>query len=226
MIVEETDLDGLVNTWDRFGEGTFNNNALITIGENKPIGVVGLVNNGTFNNNVGGILQIDSTSDHGLLNQSILVPILNITSIPMFTNKGDINIGSKHKIKDNGIYNRDTFYNQGQITIDDLTKSSSGGIYNRAGYFNNSNIISIGLNKPLAGSGISNFYFGHIVNEATGQISIDDIDGFQGIINFFGGIITNFGNIDVGKTIPFSGNKIENKANIIIKNGGAINLYK
>ncbi|MBD2705234.1 hypothetical protein IC229_31735 [Spirosoma sp. BT702] len=86
-----------------YNSGTVTNEGQLIIGRSAYAGEYGLWNQGgTVNNNTGGIITIDWTSEIGLYNQ-----------IGNFTNSGKINIGTITTVGNYGLYNQATFTNTG-----------------------------------------------------------------------------------------------------------------
>ncbi|WP_028526845.1 T9SS type A sorting domain-containing protein [Runella limosa] len=149
---------------DRSRESALTNNpnavmtnaGTIRIGQTQSIGLVGCENFGTFDNKVGGMIQIDRASSVGLTNR------INST----FTNEGVVKIGSVENIGGTGIGQNGSFDNKqgGEITID---RFLTVGIYNQVGTFRNYASIIIGA---IAGgtSGVINT--GTFSNEGCGSL--------------------------------------------------------
>lgn len=162
---------------------TFNNSATITIGSIASAGYIGLQNGAIFNNNAGGQITIDRTTQYGLWN-------LNGS----FTNAATITIGAVASVGQHGILTVSTFNNSsgGQINID---RSTNSGLYVAGGTFSNSATITIGAVASVGGIGINNE--STLSNNAGGQIKIDRSDGI-GILNYYGGTLTNEATITIG----------------------------
>ena len=111
-----------------FNNGTVTNLGTISIGVNSPIGSHGIQNEGTFTNELSGILDIQNVGERGILNGG---------SATFFENKGLIEIddtGQSAAVGD-GIFVGAPFTNTGQIHI-----GQNGGNIGRYG------IISSGVN--------------------------------------------------------------------------------
>jgi Secretion system C-terminal sorting domain len=139
--INTNDLTGNNSTGIRNQSGTFNNEAIINIGDLVIGGAFGIFNLATFNNNTGGQVNIDRSSANGLAN-----------SAGTFTNAATITIGAKASVGANGIFNQATFNNNpgGQINLD----RSFSGIRQFLGTFNNAGKITTGT--ALVNNGIRN----------------------------------------------------------------------
>ncbi|GAB3495424.1 hypothetical protein GCM10027341_12780 [Spirosoma knui] len=170
-------------------DGSFTNAGTITIGASAAVGEYGLYNRMTFNNNAGGLIQIDRSSLNGLYNDK-----------GTFTNSARIVIGANAPVGDNGLRNEATFNNNvgGQIQID---RSTQSGLLNQYGTFTNAASISIGTNASVGEYGLTNRNI--FSNTTGGQIQIDktNLDGLLNIGNSF----TNSANIVIGATIGRDG---------------------
>ncbi|MBE0638365.1 MAG: hypothetical protein IH598_07590 [Bacteroidales bacterium] len=78
--------------------GIFHNAASITFGANASVGSNGLYNNGTFNNNPGGTLNIDNSTTNGIYNETYSSP-------GTINNYAVIIIGASAGVGSNGILN-------------------------------------------------------------------------------------------------------------------------
>lgn len=164
--------------------GTVNNNGTITIGTTATVGQMGIVNQGTFNNNANSVINIDNITIHGFRNQGGTT-----------NNSGQIIIGTTAFTGVNGLENRPgaTFNNLagGQIKVDRCTDS---GIGNEGSFINNGNITA----GSVAGFGnncISNF--SNFQNMATGVLQLDRAIT-AGLANSGAGIFDNAGTITMG----------------------------
>lgn len=180
VAVDSISRDGV---WNRLG-ATFNNTGSVAVGLGLPpssIGANGILNEATFNNNVGGEILVDSVVLNGILNQADGV----------FTNRDTIGIGGDKGTFDDGLHNDAVFHNAatGRIStavIDD------DGIYNGpTGNFNNEgNLYAFySFDNGLRNDGV-------FINQTTGRILVDAaLD--DGIDNQPGGKFTNVGNIEL-----------------------------
>ena len=145
---------GLLNS----GSGAkFTNAATITIGANASVGIVGLVNAATFDNNPGGQINIDRSTDRGLNNTFLA----NLSSFGTFNNAASIIIGANASVGAYGLRNFTTFNNNagGQIHIDNSTSAGIINIFNSsvtAPTFTNAANIIIGANASVGSFGIEN----------------------------------------------------------------------
>jgi len=125
--------------------GTFNNSAKITIGAVASAGIYGIWNNSTatFNNNAGGEINIDSTTNSGLVYGVV------------FNNSAKITVGAVANVGPNGISISGTFNNNigGEISID---RSTSFGLLNSFNSFTNAAKITIGALAGVEGYGLRN----------------------------------------------------------------------
>ncbi|WP_165759037.1 beta strand repeat-containing protein [Niastella yeongjuensis] len=151
-----TGLDGLLNQ----ASGTFTNSGTISIGATGDAGARGIENIGTFNNNTGGLINIDRARSVGLYNNGIL------------DNFGILKIGANAASGNTGIRNLNNFRTESgsQISIDQVI---SNGLAN-SGVFDNSGSLKIG---SLTGgntftTGISN---SNTCRNLGGPITIDRV---------------------------------------------------
>lgn len=175
--IDGTNSRGIWNDTD----GTFTNQATITIGATASTGVMGLQNNGAFNNNAGGQLDVDRSTGSGIIN----------SESGTFTNRAIINIGAVASAGMYGIENKAVFANSsGQISI----ISTSSGIHNSAGStFDNFAMITFGPASKGAAclSNQGNF------NNNAGQLIMNGSPSY-GLWNFSDGIFTNNAAITIG----------------------------
>ena len=127
-------VDGSVSALYNIG-GTFNNTGVITIGANASSGQYGLESLSTFNNNTGGIINIDRIANQSLHTQG-----------GPFTNQGIINIGSSPGgltmntgivVSNSSVFNNTT---GAQVNINRVVF----GIYNFSNAFSNAGSVTIG----------------------------------------------------------------------------------
>ncbi|GAB4002855.1 hypothetical protein GCM10028807_62270 [Spirosoma daeguense] len=136
-----------------YNSGTVTNEGQFIIGRNAYAGEYGLWNQGgTVNNNTGGIITIDWTSQTALYNQS-----------GNFTNSGKINIGTITTVGNYGLYNQATFTNTGcgalinVVANARITDAGSGTLTNSGTIIENASLSSnitnnSGLVRNLNGS--------------------------------------------------------------------------
>jgi hypothetical protein len=111
--------------------GVFVNAGLITLGGTAVNDEQGITNQGTFNNNTGGLIKIDRALSTALGNYST------------FNNNATITIGSVANTGTYGIYNNATFNNNtgGAITVDNVNDT---GIFLAFGAFSNAASVTLG----------------------------------------------------------------------------------
>jgi hypothetical protein len=125
--------------------GTFTNASSIVIGGTASVGIYGLQNSATFNNNTGGQITINRSTDDGLYNNA-----------GTFTNASSIVIGSTAAVGVGGLVNGAVFNNNtgGSIQID---RSLNVGLYNIGGIFTNaSSIVISGSSASPVFQGVAN----------------------------------------------------------------------
>jgi surface protein len=198
-------------------QGTVHNAGKLTIAAVSGVNQYGIWNETAFNNNTGGEIQIDRSSDVGLFND-----------FGIFTNVAKITIGANNSVVLNGIRNRATFNNNtgGDIQIDG---SSTAGINNDFGAFTNAAKITIGANAGVGESGIRNI--ATFQNNTGGEIQIDrsSIAGIQAL----GGNFTNAAQITIGANASvgdygiYNLNTFQNNSggDIQIDNSSTVGLY-
>ncbi|MBK8428258.1 MAG: hypothetical protein IPL27_20880 [Lewinellaceae bacterium] len=173
--------------------GTFTNAATITIGALvASTGFYGIFNESVFNNNTGGQINIDRSTDTGLY---------NFTG-GTFTNETTITIGAVASVGTYGLQNKAAFNNNtgGQINID---RSTSAGLYNLSGgTFTNAAAITIGAVASVGTYGIHNV--AAFNNNTGGQINIDR-STTSGIFLLFGtSTFPNAATITIGALVPMT----------------------
>ena len=168
--------------------GTFTNAADITIGANTSVGAYGLWNKATFNNNAGGHIRIDHSTDTGIYHAS-----------GTFTNAADLTIGANASVGYHGIWNSATFNNTGGTTK--IDRSSLRALVNYTnepesinGTFTNSATIIIGSTTSIGHTGIENR--GTFNNNSGGAIALDRSSSYG--INLIAGTFTNAAAITIG----------------------------
>jgi hypothetical protein len=209
--IEETAVHGIFNT----DCAVMNNEGIITIGANKPVGFYGIYNydEAKFNNN-GGEITIDRTPQEALVNKYRYV-----YSKPTFTNQATITIGGLDNVGSNGITNNGIFKNNagGEIDIDQTT---SGAILNQTGgTFTNLADITIGASTPVGEYGIENQAS---FSNNGGEINIDQSTS-SGIHNV-SGTFSNSAAITIGANASAGYYGVWNKATFNNNTGGVINM--
>ncbi|MBB3842154.1 hypothetical protein FHS57_006185 [Runella defluvii] len=171
---------GLYNTTG----ATFTNAAKIAIGATANIGTQGIVNDGTFNNNAGGEMTIDRSTQIALFNQN-----------GTFNNAAKLTIGGVESAGDEGIKSFNVFNNNtgGEIKIEKVVKNalSSGGPFTNAGK------IVIGASSVIESGILNGAVFD---NNAGGEITIDRTTA-AGLFNSGSsvpGVFNNAGKITIG----------------------------
>ncbi len=186
--------------------GTFNNAGNIAIGA----GTYPLQNLGMFNNNTGGQINIAGVSGNG-------ISIHNISGI--FTNEGNIAIGTSQSSGIYSISNNATFNNDaGQINI---KRSTHAGIYNDNGTFNNQAVILIDSTTGVGYRGIDN-YNATFNNNTGGQITINR-STVHGILHH-SGTFDNSGTITIGNIASIGSYGIESRSTFNNNAGGQIHI--
>ncbi len=185
--------------------GTFTNAATIRIGVNTSVGNIGLSSSGTFNNNAGGEINIDNTTEYGIYNSS-----------GMFTNAAIINIGANASVGEDGLRNDGDFYNNtnGEINIDNSTFS---GLNNYLGTFTNAALIRIGANASVGNYSI--FNNATFNNNAGGEINIDNSTD-TGLYNNYR--FTNAAIINIGANASIGFDGLYNRATFNNHNCGKV----
>ena len=200
------DRTGSRGIWNNSG-GTFTNLATITIGATADIGLYGINNSATFNNNASGQIYIDRASSAAILNDG-----------GTFNSRAGITIGATANAG-NGIRNVAAFnHTSGTIRID---YAFSGIFNNTGGIFTNQSIIIIGATSSPGQEGIHNT--ATFTNGTGGQISIDRSTS-TGLFNNIGGNFTNQAVINIGSTAPIGTRGISNRATFTNNTGGQIKI--
>lgn len=189
-------------------QGTVINSGTINIGTTASTGDFGIWNTATFNNNTGGKINIDRSTDAGLYNGTGST----------FTNQGMITIGASQSTGNYGLENAATFNNNagGQIKIDRATLSN---LYNTSGTFNNRASIIIG---SIASSGYGVQNAATFNNETGGQITIDRSGGI-GLYNT-SNTFNNQATITIGATVSNGNFGLQNSGTFNNNTGGQINI--
>lgn len=168
ILIGNTTLRALVNNADEIKaiHATFNNAAAINIGVAAAAGTVGIRNLAQFNNNLGGDIEIDATTDIGLWNTA-----------GTFKNGASIAIGSTSSTGTHGLVNEAEFENEGtgSILVDRATGSA---LLHASGTFTNAGNLKIGANAAAGADGLesqatfTNTGAGHITIDRTSDIAL------------------------------------------------------
>jgi regulation of enolase protein 1 (concanavalin A-like superfamily) len=212
-----------------YTSGEVNNEATINIGINATVSGNGIsVDGGTFNNNLGGSIQIEQTTGYGVFTGG---------NGGVFNNNatGSLRI---NRISNIGVINFSTFYNAGTLTIGDIafsgqddienyatfTNASTGiisvdrafsnGIWHITGTFQNSGKITVG---SIANTGTGILSYVPFTNSAGAEIHIDRAP--NGIVST--NAFTNAGLIRMGENAPLTGSGIVNTGATAVLNNNA-----
>ena len=187
--------------------GTFTNAAALTIGNLAPVGQIGLWNQASFSNYVGGHIQIDNAGSYGLYN-------LRGT----FINETSIVIGATAPVGAYGLRNQGPFSNNlgGTIQID---RSADRGLYNQEGSFTNAAALIIGATASVGRYGLILNGGTRFDNNRGGEIRIDR-STLNGLNN--GGTFTNAAALTIGGTAPVGECGLDNGASF--SNNACANL--
>jgi surface protein len=175
----------------------FNNAGILNFGNLGSPGLVGIDNSaGTMNNNIGGLIKIDSSTLAAVYNNGT------------FNNHSTITIGSIAISGQFGIQNNKTFSNSatGSINIDNISSAAIKNIVNQS--FTNAGQISLGISNNIGQIGIENE--GLFENSTNGSIAIErwTTSAIKNISGFF----NNFSFIDISQANIGGQNGIENLA--------------
>jgi len=194
-------------------QGTVQNSGIIHIGNITTVGVYGLVNQSSFNNNTGGQINIDRAGGVQA------ITLYNSTG-GTFTNQGTVRLGSNAASGQYGLDNSATFNNLvgGQLFIDRVTGL---GIRNSTSNFSNSGTITIG-----ASPGGNSMFYGlstvqTFTNNAGGQVNIDRVTN----IGFDAGnfsVSNNAGTITIGAITPVTNLIGGNQTGLLNNNTGGV----
>jgi len=193
-----------------YNHGTVENNGQLIIGNMASVGTYGLFTRGTINNNAGGEIRIDNSSNTGYYN------VLGITN-----NAGKIVLGANASVGERGLSNEQgnaVFFNNagGEIVIDNATITGLGS----SNPFTNNGKITIGANSSAGFTGL--FAQGSFTNNSGGEININ-----RTILN---GLLTlnstfdNYGNITIGETASVGTNGLYNTGTFNNNTGGEISI--
>ena len=186
ILISNTTLRALVNNADESKSihATFNNAAAINIGVAADAGTVGIRNLARFNNNLGGDITIDRTTDIGLYSEA-----------GTFTNAADITIGVNASTGTHGLVNEGVFEHEGTARLW-IGRATGSSLYQAAGTFNNASEIIIGASVSGGTTGIeSRAAFN---NNAGGDIQINSTA--EVALYHIAGIFTNDGDINIGNS--------------------------
>ncbi len=203
-----------------YNQGTVNNSGQLVIGNAAPVGEDGLFNEGRFNNNAGGQIQIDRSTRSGLFN------------VGSFTNAAGIVIGATASVGEYGLYNQAASFSNdpgGHIRID---RSATAGLFTRgnAGSFVNAAGITIGGTAAVGQTGLVN-QSSRFRNNPGGTIRIDRSTS-TGLSNVFSfrdggsiGFFTNAASIIIGGTAAVGQTGLFNQVATFNNNpGGTIQI--
>ncbi|MEO1260792.1 MAG: T9SS type A sorting domain-containing protein [Bacteroidota bacterium] len=217
ITIDNTDSDGLFNE----SSGNFINSGNLDIGQNggnNNIGFIGFDNRGSFENTVGGVIQVDYTSEDGFRSWGPL------------ENAGTIIIGSAGSTSNNfGLsLETETFYNLNGGTIE-IDNTDEGGVrIGSNGTLNNAGLLKIGQSggpENIKTFGIITTGSGNLINTEDGIIQIDNTRA-MGIANIAGSV-TNEGAINIGlnggaNNVDDVG--IQNRSDFTNQGNGEINI--
>lgn len=193
--------------------GEITNSGSIVLGSTSSVGIHGLVNQQTFNNNTGGSIEINRWANTGIYNAS-----------GTFTNDGSITIGNGTGFGQHGIWNDGTFQNNGAgtIQIDQTTLIGLMNNFNPAGAgtatFNNAGGITIGATIGIGNFGLENL--GNFDNAGGGNINIDR-SAQAGLYHASGSFI-NSGQVTIGAVAGVGPNGVQNDAPMTINECGKL----
>ncbi|MCF0073053.1 choice-of-anchor D domain-containing protein [Dyadobacter sp. CY261] len=193
--------------------GTITNGGSIFLGSAATVGTHGIVNQQTFDNAVGGSIEIDRWANTGIYNAS-----------GTFTNSGNLVIGDGTSIGQHGIWNDGTFQNNsaGTIHIDQTTLIGLMNNFNPAGVgaatFSNSGAVIIGAASGVGNYGLENL--GDLENAGTGSISIDH-SAVAGLYNAAGSF-SNSGQVKIGAVAFVGPDGVQNDAQMTINECGSL----
>jgi len=189
----------------------FNNSGNINIGSIDTIGHTGLYNYGFFNNNSGGVINIDRTVQTGL-------HVIDGS----FNNSGAINIGTTEFVGQYGLYNQAGTFNNNAGGVVNVNRSSVYSLWSDNATFTNSGSIFLGSLAGLGLDGIYNF-IGTFSNTSTGIIHINRSSD-NAIRNYGSGAITNAGAVFIGDIEGGNEYGIRNSYSFTNAPGGQISI--
>ncbi|MFN0016376.1 MAG: T9SS type A sorting domain-containing protein [Saprospiraceae bacterium] len=152
----EINIDGTSGSalWNYFG-GTFTNAAVITIGALASVGDYGLNNYAAFNNNTGGEIYIDRSTDNGLNNEA-----------GTCTNAAKITIGAAAGVTGRAIRNVATFQNNPCAVLTIVARLSNSSTFTNSGLFT-VNTAMAHTNSALTNNGILEYPQGNPIPNVT-----------------------------------------------------------
>lgn len=189
--------------------GIVTNSGTINIGSQISPGVIGINNTGTFENQSGGVINLDRSNFFGILNAA-----------GTFTNSAQINIGRVSGPGQNGIRNSAIFNNLGgEIIVD---KTVDGAIFNDTlSNFENTGTLKLGGNDTLGHFGIVNKYN---FNNTGGTIEIDRTRDYAFSQSF--GTFNNTGDIEIGAQFSVGKYGLSVAGNFNNNSGGNITINR
>lgn len=176
----------------------FNNTGQLKIGEAGPITRIGILNSGgQFNNQVGGLLEIN--------NVPTLDGIQVFNAGASLTNNGTIHIGNNSGIYRFGLLlsTSGTFTNSatGTLTINNLLSTAANeGIAIRisSSIFTNNNLVSIGNISNISRFGLAMSSTSTFTNNSSGTVSINRITSQSAVSLQLTSKLFNNGNFHIG----------------------------
>ncbi|MEQ1745492.1 MAG: T9SS type A sorting domain-containing protein [Saprospiraceae bacterium] len=149
-----------------FNGGTFNNAAEITIGALASVGDYGINNYAVFNNNTGGQINIDQSSNNGLNNEA-----------GTFTNTAQIAIGAGAGVTGRAIYNVATFQNSPCAVLTIIARLNNSSTFTNSGLFTVNTALAH-TNSALTNNGIIEYPQGNpIPNVVNNDLIVAAIGG-------------------------------------------------
>ncbi|SEI58079.1 Por secretion system C-terminal sorting domain-containing protein [Dyadobacter sp. SG02] len=184
ILISNSTLRALVNNADESKSihATFNNAADLYIGVSAGVGTIGIRNMANFNNNAGGDIVIDQTTDIGLYN-----------SAGTFTNSASLVIGWSGSTGIHGLVNEGIFEHTGAGSLW-IGRATGSSIYQASGTFNNASDIVIG--EGIAGGTTGIESRAAFNNHVGGDIRIDNTSEVG--LYHIAGTFTNDGDITIG----------------------------
>ncbi len=203
LSIDGSSTQGILN------QGTVQNNGTINIGNATSTGQYCIQNQSLFNNNPGGVINLDRSTSVALYN-----------AFGTFNNAANITIGAINSVGSNGITNGATFNNNagGIIHID---RSTVVGIFNEFNSFSNFGTLNIGQNLSVGTWGIVN---DATFNNSSSGIINGDRSTLSAIENRASGNFANTGSITLGAAATTGQYGIENRATFNNNSGGLVNI--
>ena len=187
--------------------GTFTNAGVIALGAIADVGTWGIQNQAIFNNNAGGTIKIEGSTNTGLVQYGT------------FNNAATLTIGARWGVGKYGIQNHGIFHNIAGGTIN-IDRSTLFGLHNSSGIFTNEASVIIGATSSAGSYGI---YNSATFNNNVGSSIIIDRSIISGIHNQ-SGTFTNAANITIGATTSAGSYGIQNNETFNNNVGGTINI--